>query len=140
MLRRPVTENLMNHAKSSPTDVARTEIRLGRNLATATADELAALRRLLAVARHDTGQSKRVAAFLLAWWNATTCGGFDFTDLWCVDRDLAIDMLTIIGMIARIREYPPALGLRQEFLEVLRAWRPHLFADADPFGADQRDW
>ena len=59
--------------------------------AIATADELAAVRRLLEVTRQDTGQSKRVADFLLSRWNATACGGFDPTDLWCVDEALAID-------------------------------------------------
>jgi hypothetical protein len=37
---------------------------------------LAALDRLLAIAQADTGQSRRVANFLLAWWNAGECGGF----------------------------------------------------------------
>lgn len=95
--------------------------------ATVTADELAAVRRLLVVAQRDTGQSKRIASFLLSWWNATNCGGFDLTDLWCVDHDLAIDMLTTIAMVARVHQYPPALGLDKDFREVLRIWRPRLF-------------
>ena len=94
--------------------------------AIATADELAAVRRLLEVARQDTGQSKRVADFLLSWWNATACGGFDPTDLWCVDEALAIDMLTVIDMVARVRRYPPAFGLKADFQRILSAWRPGL--------------
>ena len=92
-----------------------------------TADELAAVRRLLEVARHDTGQSKRVANFLLSWWNATNCGGFDLTDLWCVDEDLATDMLMVIGLVARVHKYPPAFGFEDDFLSILRARRPKLF-------------
>jgi hypothetical protein len=37
-------------------------------------DALAALDRLVAIAQSDTGQSRRVANFLLAWWNAGSCG------------------------------------------------------------------
>lgn len=32
-----------------------------------------ALVRLLKIGRSDTGQSRRVADFLLAWWNAASC-------------------------------------------------------------------
>ena len=39
-------------------------------------EEEAALNRLIAIAHNDTGQSRRVAGFLLAWWNADECGGF----------------------------------------------------------------
>ena len=42
--------------------------------------QAAALERLIDIAQRDTGQSRRVADFLLAWWNAGECGGFDLTD------------------------------------------------------------
>jgi hypothetical protein len=35
------------------------------------------LEELLAVAQRDTGQSRKVANFLLAWWYAAENGGFD---------------------------------------------------------------
>jgi hypothetical protein len=85
--------------------------------------ELDALRRLLAIAQHDTGQSRRVAGFLLAWWNAQSCGGFDLTDLWAVDEEIAQDMLVVLGLIARVHQYPPALGFEAEFKQIVRAWR-----------------
>lgn len=88
--------------------------------------ETAALRRLLDVANSDTGQSRRVASFLLAWWNAGTCGGFDLTDLWAVDDSLALDMRTMIEVIARTRAYPDALGYDEQFRAVVANWRPHL--------------
>lgn len=88
--------------------------------------EMAALRRLLAIADRDTGQSRRVASFLLSWWNAETCGGFDLTDLWAVDDDIAQDMLAVIALIARVREYPPALGLDAEFRQIVKLWRSAL--------------
>jgi hypothetical protein len=52
----------------------------------ATAEELAALDRLLAHAQRDSGQSRVVADFLLAWWNSGSCGAFDLTSLWSLDR------------------------------------------------------
>lgn len=96
--------------------------------APASADELAALRRLIAIAKRDTGQSRRVADFLLAWWNAGTCGGFDLTDLWAVDTAIAQDMLTVFGLVARVSEYPSAHApdLQAEFEAIVRAWRPEL--------------
>jgi hypothetical protein len=36
--------------------------------------ESAALRRLIEHAKRGTGQSRRVADFLLAWWNPAQCG------------------------------------------------------------------
>lgn len=92
----------------------------------ASNDELAALRRLIVIAQRDTGQSGRVAGFLLAWWNAESCGGFDLTDLWAVDHAIVQDMLTVVGLISRIHEYPPAFGFETEFRQLVRAWRPTL--------------
>ena len=40
-----------------------------------------ALEKLLNVAHEDSGQGRRVATCLLAWWNAEVHGGFDLTDL-----------------------------------------------------------
>jgi hypothetical protein len=42
---------------------------------------LEALTRLIEIAQKDTGQSRRVADFLLAWHNAAENGGWDVTDL-----------------------------------------------------------
>lgn len=90
--------------------------------------ELAALRRLIRIAQGDTGQSRRVADFLLAWWNAGSCGGFDLTNLWAVDRAIANDMQAVFGLIARVNEYPPHLDetFDHAFRTIVRAWRPEL--------------
>lgn len=87
-----------------------------------------ALMRLLQVARSDTGQSRRVADFLLSWWNAENCGGFDLSDLWAVDEALGEDMVTVAGFIVRHRSYPSSYGLSKEFGDILALWRPHLTA------------
>lgn len=89
-----------------------------------TTEEHEALVRLLRVARSDTGQSRKVANFLLAWWNAEACGGFDLVDAWGVDEAIAQDMLTIFGLIVRIQSYPDTLGYAELFEDVVRVWRP----------------
>ena len=64
-----------------------------------------ALERLIDIARGDTGQSRKVANFLLAWWNAEECGGFDLTEVWGVDRSIAADMLSVFALLAACRQY-----------------------------------
>lgn len=91
-------------------------------------NEEAALRRLIEIAKRDTGQSRRVAAFLLAWWNAAECGGFDLTNLFSVDDSIAADMLTVFALIARVNEYPDTFGFSKDFGAIVRAWRPALVA------------
>lgn len=87
-------------------------------------NEQAALERLIKIATYDTGQSRRVADFLLAWWNAEDCGGFDLTHLWNVDAEIAADMITVFGLVARVRSYPDAFGYKSDFESIVRYWRP----------------
>lgn len=93
-------------------------------------EDAAALDRLFAIARTDTGQARRVASFLLAWWNAGTCGGFDLTDLWAIDTAIARDMQTVFGLIARVHMYPDALGFDGRIEPVMRRWQPQLLGGA----------
>lgn len=92
---------------------------------------VAALLRLLDLAQGDTGQSHRAANFLLAWWNAGDCGGWDLTDLWVVDRAVADDMLLVAAFIAANHEHANSYGLRAEFEGLVARWRPHLLAQPD---------
>lgn len=87
-----------------------------------------ALTRLITIAKRDNGQSKRVADFLLSWWNATSCGGFDLTDLWGVDAEIADDMLAVIGLIRETRAHPDTLGteIHGQFKAMVALWRPAL--------------
>ena len=87
-------------------------------------DGRAALERLIRIAQGGTGQSHKVANFLLAWWNAAECGGFDLTDTWGVDTAIAVDMLRVFAMVAACPQYPDALGYGQQFEEIVRTWRP----------------
>lgn len=93
---------------------------------TVTGQEIAALVRLLEIGRGNTGQSRRVADFLLAWWNAGQCGSFDLTTLWSVDTSIAADMVTVFALIGRVHRYPDAFGYEEEFKAVVREWRPEL--------------
>lgn len=80
-----------------------------------------AIDRLFSLARSDTGQARRAANFLLAWWNASRDGGFDLTDLWNVDAEIAADMVTVFTMVAHTRCYPDSLGY--DFSELVTLWR-----------------
>ena len=69
-----------------------------------------------------------MANFLLAWWNAGDCGGFDLTDLWVLDRAIADDILIVMRLIALKHEYPTIYGRGPQFDALVAAWRPHLVA------------
>jgi len=84
----------------------------------------AALDRLILIAQRDTGQSRKVASFLLAWWNAEACGGFDLTELWGVDTAIAADMVTVFAALPTCQHYPDTLGYGAQFEAIVRAWRP----------------
>jgi hypothetical protein len=86
--------------------------------------ERAALERLIEVAQRGTGQGRIVAGFLLAWWNAAECGGFDLTGVWGVDASIAADMLTVFALLTRHSSYPDTLGYGQQFAALVAEWRP----------------
>ncbi|WP_052764801.1 DUF7673 family protein [Xanthomonas perforans] len=96
----------------------------------ATGDERAAVARLLRIAQGDSGQCKRVADFLLAWWNPTTCGRFDLTDTWALDRNIRDDVVMIFGMVARLGSWPNETfpELADNFRSLVAEWRPRLAA------------
>lgn len=85
-----------------------------------------ALERLLEIAAGNTGQSRRVADFLLAWWNAGSCGAFDITTAWGLDASIAEDVITVFALAVRCGSYPDTLGYSEGFKRVIREWRPEL--------------
>lgn len=89
-------------------------------------EEKQALERLLDHAVRDTGQSRRVADFLLAWWNPSTCGGYDITSAWSVDDDIMEDMCVVFRLASRCHSYPDTLGYEAQFRAVVQSWRPEL--------------
>lgn len=90
---------------------------------------LEALGRLCQIAKRDTGQSRRVANFLLAWHNAAENGGWDPTDLWNVDTAIAEDMLAVLKLAKDSHRYPDDLGFESEIKAIWRLWRGELHPD-----------
>ncbi len=97
--------------------------------AQASESEIRALKgsteRLLTIAERDTGQSRRVASFLLAWWNAGECGGFDLTNLWNLDLEIVEDMQRVLLILPGYHNYPDKLGLGGRFEKLARSWGNH---------------
>lgn len=94
----------------------------------------AAFNRLLALAAGDTGQARLVANFILAWWCAEEHGGFDLTDMWNVDAEIAADMLVVLQFLATPsgRMYPDIP--KPVITEIIRRWRPAVWAKLDEAG------
>ena len=88
----------------------------------------AALTRLFDLAASDTGQSRRIANFLLAWWNAPELGGFDLADLFGVDRAIADDMTKVFAYLGQRGGgiYADAFGYREAMAELIERWRPEV--------------
>lgn len=92
-----------------------------------------AVDRLLEVASRDTGQSRKCADFLLSWWNAKECGGWNPVDLWGLDLSLRRDVLQVVAYLASANAYyPDNLGYGPQFGRLVRERRPHLFDKARP--------
>lgn len=83
----------------------------------------AALERLICVAQSDTGQSRHIADLLLAWWDASENGGFDFRSFWNIDDKLVTDSLKLIKWISGHRCYPDELGYGEQFKAIWKQWR-----------------
>jgi len=83
-----------------------------------------ALEKLLNIAHQDTGQGRRVANFILAWWNAEVHGGFDLTDLANVDREVSEDMATVFTWLAREGDVEYPYDYRSEIEQIIARWRP----------------
>jgi len=76
---------------------------------TIEAEGLAALRRLLPIAQSDTGQSRRIARFLLGLYNGTRFK-FDLTDFRGLDYALHDDCLAVLRM-----DHVPAMEVHKYF-------------------------
>jgi hypothetical protein len=85
-----------------------------------------AFERLLRIAHSDTGQSRRVADFILAWWNADSLGGFDLADLFAVDKAIARDMTSVFAWLASRAEAGYPVDYRAQIEEIIQLWRPEV--------------
>lgn len=86
----------------------------------------AALTRLIPIAMSDTGQSKRVADFLMAWWNGPDLGHFQIADIFGLDVAIANDIATVIGFLGQNHRgavYIDSLGFAEEMQDIIALWR-----------------
>jgi|TARA_R110000868_G_scaffold252125_2_gene508801 hypothetical protein len=90
-----------------------------------------ALDRLFDLAASDTGQARRAANFLLAWWNAQDNGGFDLADLFGVDHAVAADMAVVFIYLGGHHGaiYPDQLGYEDKIIALVHQWRLHEAVD-----------
>ncbi|CAN7614251.1 DUF7673 family protein [Devosia sp. LjRoot3] len=88
----------------------------------------AAFERLLDLARSDTGQARRAANFILAWWNAESLGAFDIAELFGQDETIAKDMATVFAWIASRSNATYPDEYRSEIEGLIEAWRPEVWA------------
>lgn len=89
----------------------------------------AALERLIELAKGDTWQCRKVADFLLSWWNAPECGAWDVTDVRWLDRQITDDIFAVLALIAHENCYPDSLGYEDDFGDILVQWRPQFFTE-----------
>lgn len=73
-------------------------------------------------------QSRHVADFLLAWWNAGESDAYPITTAWGVDDEIADDMVTVFRLAVHARSYPDTFGYGPQFEAIMKAWRPELIA------------
>src|SRR5436305_1786365 len=81
----------------------------------------AALTRLIPIAMSDTGQARRVANFLMAWWNGPDLGHFEIADLFGLDIAIANDITSVIGFLGqndRGAVYIDSLGFAEEMQDI----------------------
>ncbi len=82
----------------------------------------AALTRLIPIAMSDTGQARRVANFLMAWWNGPDLGHFEIADLFGLDVAIANDITSVIGFLGqndRGAVYIDSLGFAEEMQDII---------------------
>jgi hypothetical protein len=103
-----------------------------------TPNQKAALERLINITDGNSGQCATAADFLLAWWNAQDCGGFNLANLWSVDTAIAADMIEVCRMITDDQRYPDSAGYQAEFVAMAYRWRP-AFAWWEAMTDEQQD-
>ena len=89
-----------------------------------TPNQKNALERLIVITKGESDQSRKVADFLLAWWNVKDCGAFNLTHLLSVDDIIAVDMIEVCRLIAESCSFPDGLGYKDQFLALVEKWRP----------------
>lgn len=74
---------------------------------------------LLGMAKGNTPQAERAGRFLLAWYDADGCGGFDLTDLWEMDNATLRACTVVFLWVASHRATPADVGFTADLNAVL---------------------
>ncbi|MDE0878869.1 MAG: hypothetical protein OSB00_09450 [Sphingomonas bacterium] len=83
-----------------------------------------AIGRLFEIAKFRTHQGKRVADFLLAWWDGDQWGHFPILHLSNCDAIIAEDMLIIMANLSKGEvTYAYDWGYREEMEALIDQWR-----------------
>ena len=84
------------------------------------------LDRLLNVAVEiSTDEARCVADFLLSWYDAATCGGFNLTAAWQCSPSVKHDMVVVFAWVISGGLAPEALGCADRFEMIAKIWRPN---------------
>jgi ParB family chromosome partitioning protein len=83
-----------------------------------------ALSRLFEQANQNTKQARCVAHLLLAWYDASTFGGWDPVGMWDVDDVTGSDMIAVLELIKESHAYIDELGFDREIQLVWQRWMP----------------
>jgi hypothetical protein len=89
-------------------------------------ETIAAIERLVGLAKSDTGQAARVARFLMAWYNGPELGDFPIADLFGLDCAVAADIATVIAYLGQHpgAVYIDAFGYRDAMADIIDRWGP----------------
>ena len=94
--------------------------------------EQQAIDSLFDIANSHRPDARQAANFMLAWWNAAACGGFDLQDLRQMGPRLGESVAEIMDMIWQVGCGPEHLGYSNDFKELVAKWRSH--SDAGSLG------
>lgn len=82
-----------------------------------------ATKRLVELAKSDTGQSRIARNFVLAWWNFDEFGGFDPVSMSSLDEKFRADIATIITYLASLESPKYPTEFRADIAEIIKTWK-----------------
>ena len=98
---------------------------MDRSAVTQGSAEQQAIDLLLETATSHRPDARQAANFLLAWWHAHSCGGFDLQDLRQLGPRSGEQIVEILDLIWDVECGPEHLGRSQDFKDLIAKWRAH---------------
>ena len=99
-----------------------------------------ALERLFYRVFRDTGGSRRVANFLLAWENSRRFGGFDIADVWGLDPQYTKDVIDVFKYMSRGAMYFDNYGFTPHLRKIIILWRRDILDDDTAYCLSALRW